>query len=53
MTKIWRYRRDVEGTNNDEEEDRPKKTKEEIPRNLSFAKGVVDSDGLLPINVDK
>ena len=39
---------DINGTNDDEEEYRPKKTKEEIPRNLIFAKGVVDSDGLLP-----
>ena len=31
----------------------PKKTKVEIPNNLSFAKGVMDSDGLLPINVNR
>ena len=42
---------DMDRTNYDEEEERTKKTKEEIPKNLSFAKGVVDSDKLLPLNV--
>ena len=32
---------DVDGMNDDEEEYRPKKTKEEMPKNISFAKGVV------------
>ena len=35
--------KDVNGTNDDEEQERPKKTKEEIPKNLSFVKEVVDS----------
>ena len=39
--------------NGDEEEDMPNKTNVEIPKNLSFVKGVVDSDGLLPINVNR
>ena len=32
----------------DEEEDRPKKTKEEISKNLRFVKGVMESNNLLP-----
>ena len=43
---------DVETLNEDEEENRPKKTKEEMPKNLSFVKGEVDSDNLLPLNVN-
>ena len=45
--------KDVDGMNDDEEEDRPNKTKEELPKNLSFVKGVVDSDNLLTINVNR
>ena len=44
---------DVDGMNNYEEEDRPKKTKEEIPKNLSFVKGVVYRDDLLLLNVNR
>ena len=36
--------KDVGGSNGDEEEDRPKKTKEEMPKNLIFVKVGVDSD---------
>ena len=43
---------DVETLNEDEEENRPKKTKEEMPKNLSFVKGEVDSDDVLPIIVN-
>ena len=45
--------KDVDGMNEDEEEDRPKKTKEEMPKNLSFVKVVVDSNDFLPINVNR
>ena len=39
--------------NEDEEEDRHKKTKEEMPKNLSFIKGVVYSNDLLPLKVNR
>ena len=39
--------------NEDEEEDSTKKTKEKMPKNLSFVKGVVDSDNLLTLKVDR
>ena len=44
---------DVDGMNDDEEEDRPKNTKEIMSKYLSFVKGVMDSDNLLPLNVNK
>ena len=39
--------------NDDEEEDRSKNTKEVMPNCLSFVKRVVDSDNLLPLNVNR
>ena len=45
--------KDVNGYNDDEEEDRPKKIKEEMPKNLSLVKGVVDSDNFLPLNFNR
>ena len=45
--------KDVDRMNDYEEEERPKNTKEEIPKNLSFVKGVVDSDDLLLLNVNR
>ena len=44
---------DVDRTNDEKEEDRPKKTKEEIPKNLSFVKGFVDSDKIIPLKVNR
>ena len=46
-------KKDVDGSNDDKEEDRTKKTKEEMPKNLSFVKVVVDSDNLLPLNINR
>ena len=45
--------KDVDGANDDEEEDINKKTKEEMLKNLSFFKGVVEIDNCLLINVNK
>ena len=45
--------KDVDRMNDNKEEDRPKKTKEEIAKNLIFVKWVVDSDNLLPLNVNR
>ena len=42
----------VDSSNEYEEEDRPKNTNEEMPKNLSFVKGEVDSANLLPLNVN-
>ena len=44
---------DANGANDNEEEDRPKNTKEEMPKKLIFVKGFVDSDNLLPLNVNR
>ena len=44
---------DVNRMNYDEEEERPRKTKEEMPKNLSFVKSVVDSDNLLTLNFNR
>ena len=45
--------KDVDRMNDNKEEDRPKKTKEEIAKNLIFVKWVVDSDNLLPLNINR
>ena len=45
--------KDVDGKNDNEEDDRPKNTKEEMPNNLSFVKVVVGSNGLLPLNINR
>ena len=44
--------KDADKMNDDEEEARPKKTKEVMPKYLSFNKGVMDSDDLLPLNAN-
>ena len=44
---------DVDGTNDYEEEDRQKNTKEEMHKNRSFINGSVDSDDLLPLNFNR
>ena len=44
---------EVDGTNYNEEEDSPKKTKEANPKNLSFVNGVVDSNNLIHLNVNR
>ena len=45
--------KDVNGTNDEEEEDGTKKTNEVMPKYLSFVKGVVESNGILSLNVNK
>ena len=45
--------KDVNGMNGDKEEDRPKNTNEEMPKNLGFFKGFVERDDLLPLNVNR
>ena len=44
--------KDVDRTNYNEEKESTKKTKEEMPKNLSFVKGFLDSDNLDSINVN-
>ena len=50
---LWVSDKDVNGTNDDKEEDRPKNTKEEITKNISFVKVVVDSKYLLTLNFNR
>ena len=50
---LWVSDKDVNGTNDDKEEDRPNNTKEEITKNISFVKVVVDSKYLLTLNFDR
>ena len=45
--------KDVNRMNDGIGEDRINNTKEEIPKNLSFIKGVVESVKLLPLNVNR
>ena len=45
--------KDIDRSNDDEEKYSPNKTKEEMPKNLSFFKGVLDSDNLLPLNFNR
>ena len=44
---------EVDGTNEDKEEDRSNKTKELMPKYLSFVKGVMDRDNLLTLNINR
>ena len=41
--------KEIDGTNDNKEDDRSKKTKEVMPEYISFVKVVVDSDKLLPL----
>ena len=50
---LWVSDKDVNGTNDDKEEDRPNNTKEEITKNISFVKVVVDSKYLLTLNFNR
>ena len=45
--------KDVDSKNDYKEEDRSNKTKEVIPKYLSFVMGVMDSDDLLPLKVNR
>ena len=44
---------EVDGTNEDKEEDRSNRTKELMPKCLSFVKGVMDRDNLLTLNINR
>ena len=44
---------DIDRTNDNKEEYRTKKTKDEIPKNLSFGKGVVCSNDFLLLNINR